>query len=651
MAGCTKFSVDNCTNSGDISIAGTYNGQTHIAGNTAWIFANLKTNKIVGADNSGDITITGDASFTKLGDAPAAYSTAVNINNINPMIAGCAATGNTAIDSSDNSGNITIEAGEQLKSGYLIAGIVANTSKWVTNGENSGNIEFKEGTSVANNGFISGGVAVSTGEGVKNITNRGAISFHGTNTHRLFIGGCIGQSCLNATEEGKEIFYNLKNYGQINLKGSMSGASASTNVGGVICYIKGNAAKLYNYAEATITVNYKASSSNFNVGGIAVDADSHLVDVENHADINISGPTAGDTNAAYIGGLVAHHAGISNRTNCSNSGDINFSTTSTPLSIAIGGVFMSGVRLNCKNCHNSGDITVGQFGLIGSDENANITCGGLIARLMDAKEHVTLSNCTNSGAISIDGSNCGGPIYVGGIFANMASSATTLQVVGDATNNTGIINSGNITVKGSGKTLNGANSWLVVGGLFAHSNKPFVASGKEWSGIVKNTGAVNVTSLQDQSAYIGGLIGLINNTSAAATLSGATFVNTGDVTCSGVVPTNYFIGSVVGLTKTNVNGASTHCNLKAVGFSKVGMITGALRSATVVASNCKIGGTICTKSSMGEAEDGSGDQVVVDEIITLDGSNYYDYIYGGTTDWTGNANYDGCTFLSVVPTI
>jgi hypothetical protein len=54
---------------------------------------------------------------------------------------------------------------------------------------------------------------------------------------------------------------------------------------------------------------------------------------------------------------------------------------------------------------------------------------------------------------------------------------------------------------------------------------------------------------------------------------------------------------------------------------------------------------------MGEAEDGSGDQVVVDEIITLDGSNYYDYIYGGTTDWTGNANYDGCTFLSVVPTI
>ena len=370
MAGCTKFSVDNCTNSGDISIAGTYNGNTYIAGNTAWVFATLGTNKIVGADNSGDITITGDAVFAKIGNAPSSYATAVNADNMNPMIAGCVATGNTAVDSSDNSGNITIEAGEQLKSGYLIAGIVTNTSKWVTNGENSGNIEFKEGAIVANNGFISGGVVVSTGQGVKNITNRGAISFYGTNTRRLYIGGCLGQSMLAATAEGKEIFADLKNYGPITLKGTMDGGSASTNVGGVICYIKGNAARLYNYEEAAITIAHKASSSNFVVGGIVTDADSHLTDAENHAAIDISGPTAGDEYYAYVGGVMAHHAGVSNRTNCSNSGNISFSTTSTPLSIAIGGVFMSGARLNCKNCHNSGDITIGKFGLVSNNENA-----------------------------------------------------------------------------------------------------------------------------------------------------------------------------------------------------------------------------------------------------------------------------------------
>ena len=650
MAGCTKFSVENCTNSGDISIAGTYNGNTYIAGNTAWVFATLKTNKIVGADNSGDITITGDAEFTMIGNAPASYSTAVTEANVNPFIAGCTATGNTAVDSSNNSGNITIEAGEQLKSGYLIAGITTNTTKWVTNCENSGKIEFKEGAIVANNGFITGGVAVTTGEGVKSVTNRGAINFYGTNSFRLYIGGCLGQSLLAATAEGKEIFADLKNYGPITLKGTMDGASASTNVGGVICYIKGNAARLYNYEEAAITVAYKAASSNFIVGGVVVDADSHLTDVENHAAIDISGPTAGNTNHAYIGGVIAHHAGVSNRTNCSNSGNISFSTTSTPTSIAIGGVFMSGVRLNCKNCHNSGNITVGEFGLLSSNTDANMVCGGVIGRIMDAKEHVTLSNCTNSGDISVDGSNCGGSVYVGGTFANMASSATTLQVVGDATNNNiGIANSGNITVKGSGQTLNSANSWLVVGGVFGHSNKEFAPSGKEWSGIVKNTGAVNVTSLQNQSVYMGGVVGLINNTNAGATLTGSSFVNTGNVTCSGVVPTNHYIGGVVGLIKTNVVGASSYCDIKAIDFSKVGMITGTSRSETVVASNCKLGGTICTKSSMGEAEDGSGDQVVVDEVKTLDESNYYDYIYGTITDWTSIANYDGCTFLSAKP--
>ena len=664
MAGCTKFSVENCTNSGDISIAGTYNGNTYIAGNTAWVFATSGTNKIVGADNSGDITITGDAVFAKIGNAPASYATAVNADNMNPMIAGCVATGNTAVDSSDNSGNITIEAGEQLKSGYLIAGIVTNTAKWVTNSENSGNIEFKEGAIVANNGFISGGVAVSTGQGVKNITNRGAISFYGTNAYRLFIGGCLGQSLLAATGAGKEIFADLNNYGPITLKGTMEGESASTNVGGVICYIKGDATRLYNYEEAAITIAHKAASSNFVVGGIVTDADSHLTDAENHAAIDISGPTAGDGYNAFVGGVVAHHANVSNRTNCSNSGDISFSTTSTPTSIAIGGVFMSGIRLNCKNCHNSGDITVGKFGLVSSNENANMVCGGVIGRIMDAGQHVTLSNCTNSGDISVDGSNCGGSVYVGGIFANMASSATTLQVVGDATNNNiGIANSGNITVTGSGKTLNSANSWLLVGGVFGHSNKEFAPSGKEWSGIVKNTGAVNVTSLQNQSIYMGGLVGLINNTKAGATLTGSTFVNTGNVTCSGVVPTAHYIGGIVGLIKTNVVGASSYCDIEAIGFSKMGMITGTSRSETVVASNCMLGGTICNKQIKDVSAE--GDEVLEKQIITLGESSniadaeeeaiavndyWYNYIYGEAVA-KATAEADGCSFLSVKPTL
>ena len=650
MAGCTKFSVDNCTNSGDISIAGTYNGQTYIAGNTAWIFANLKTNKVVGANNSGDITITGDASFTKFGGLPAAYSTAVTATDVNPYIAGCTATGNTALDNSDNTGHISIEAGEQLKGGYLIGGITANTSKWVTNCENSGNIEIKEGAIIAGNGFISGGVAITTGQGVKNVTNRGAINIYGTNSARFYIGGCLAQSCLDATDEGKEIFTNLKNYGQINLKGTMDGGSASTNMGGVICYIKGNAAKLYNYAEATITVNYKASSSNFNVGGIAVDADSHLVDVENHADINISGPTAGSTNSVFVGGLVAHHSGTSNRTNCSNSGNINFSTTSAPTSIAIGGLFMSGVRLNCLNCHNSGNITVESFGLnTAGNKDANFTCGGLFARLMDAAPHATLSNCTNSGAISVDGSNCDGTISVGGIFANMTSTATTLQVVGNGTNNIGVMNSGNITIKGTGKTVSTTTPWLTVGGIFGQTNKAFVKSGNEWSGIVKNTGNVDVTIQIDQNAYIGGLIGLINNTTAGAALSGANFTNTGNVTCSGVVPTIHRIGGAVGYGKSHIQNTTVHCDIKAIGFTTLGMVNGGERGDKSIVSNTKLGGRIATTTET--HENGDGDKEDIPVWTSLSDSNFHEYIYSVVPNWTGITNYDGCSYISVKPTI
>ena len=649
VVGCSKFSVENCTNSGNISIAGTYNGQTYIAGNTGWAFASLKTNKIVGADNSGDITITGDASFKQHGTLPAAYTTAITASGVNPFIAGCIATGNTALDNSTNSGNITIEAGEQLKGGYLIGGLVANTSKWVTNCENSGDIEIKEGATIAGNGYLSGGVAISTGEGMKNVTNRGAINIYGTTTYRYFIGGCLGQSCLAATAEGEEIFTNLKNYGQINLKGTMDGGSASTNVGGVICYINGNAAKLYNYAEATITVDLKASSSNFNVGGIVVDADSHLVDVENHADINISGPTAGDTNSAFIGGLVAQHANASNRTNCINSGNINFSTTSTPTSIAIGGLFVSGVRLNCLNCHNSGNITVGSFGLNTADnKDANFTCGGIFARLMDAANHVALSNCTNSGNISIDGSNCDGTISVGGIFANMTAKATTLQVVGDSANNIGLVNSGNITVKGTGKTVSTTTPWLTVGGIFAQTNKAFVASGKEWSGIVKNTGNVDVTISINQNTYIGGLIGLINNSGAAAALSGANFTNTGNVTCSGVVPTTHSIGGLVGLGKSHITNASVHCDIQAYKFTKLGIVTGGVRSDASIVSNCKLGGRIATSSELKENADGDG-AIVVPIWNDIDGSNFYEHIYSLAPDWSSITNYDGCSYLSAKP--
>jgi hypothetical protein len=91
------------------------------------------------------------------------------------------------------------------------------------------------------------------------------------------------------------------------------------------------------------------------------------------------------------------------------------------------------------------------------------------------------------------------------------------------------------------------------------------------------------------------------------------------------------------------------------------MITASARSATVIASNCQIGGRIATTVTKengvigvdpttnqpiwGEIEKPAW-KTLVDKDATL-GENvvyFYNHICGGETDWTGVEGYDGCTY-------
>jgi hypothetical protein len=64
-----------------------------------------------------------------------------------------------------------------------------------------------------------------------------------------------------------------------------------------------------------------------------------------------------------------------------------------------------------------------------------------------------------------------------------------------------------------------------------------------------------------------------------------------------------------------------------------------------LATNCKLGGRIATVM----APDASGDPAP--DLKNITAENYYDYIYGTVVDWTGVDGYDGCSFLSVKPTL
>ena len=101
------------------------------------------------------------------------------------------------------------------------------------------------------------------------------------------------------------------------------------------------------------------------------------------------------------------------------------------------------------------------------------------------------------------------------------------------------------------------------------------------------------------------------------------------------------VGGIIGVTQYSVDGATSYTTITAQGTKTYGLILGVARSATVIASNCKVGGKI-------QGEYIASDDAFVTTNIT--NANYFNYIYSGTTDWTGVDAYDGCTFLATKPT-
>ena len=202
-------------------------------------------------------------------------------------------------------------------------------------------------------------------------------------------------------------------------------------------------------------------------------------------------------------------------------------------------------------------------------------------------------------------------------------------------------NSGTITFSGKNGSGND-DGVLYIGGLagqFTAINK--IEGGFENSGSIIFNGEHNGSDL-----CIGGIAG--NNGVAPYKADGTrviddTLVFSGEkIECSGTITKGTpYIGGIFGCSTQNIVDAKVFTNISAVGFTNVGMITGSARVAgTVVASNCAVGGMICTsKTGEGEAER-------LNEI-ELKAGTYFNYIYG-SADWTGVADYDGCGYIDSI---
>ena len=195
---------------------------------------------------------------------------------------------------------------------------------------------------------------------------------------------------------------------------------------------------------------------------------------------------------------------------------------------------------------------------------------------------------------------------------------------------------------------NTSNNGVHLGGVIGISS---TASGKTapaytnssyptWTGNVINTGTIKFAGEIGGNVRMGGFCGLMN---AGVAPSGAYLINFGDLEASGTAANmeNTQVGGIVGGLVVPLENTQSYCNIKALGWEKVGLITGVTRtSGKPFALNAKVGGTICNTVKFNG--DTFQDEPVV---ITLDASNYTDHIYG-SADWTGVEGFDGCSFLT-----
>ena len=300
------------------------------------------------------------------------------------------------------------------------------------------------------------------------------------------------------------------------------------------------------------------------------------------------------------------------------------------------------------DCHNTGNFTLGEKSVV----NTQTRWGGFVGKLEKnagaGKEVYNIfDGCSNSGDIIIKG------------VASKTQYAAFGGIYGTATGDTqviiknGFVNSGDIIFEATTEaefvddTTLANRKFVELGGLFGHVASTISFSNADhptWTGDVVNTGTIKFTGDVKSGVRLGGIAGYMQN--SAPVITDGKLISVCDVICEGTFNTSLTdyngIGGVAGGSAATIDGAVAYCSLQSP-HTRVGMITGSLRSDVVRATNCAVGGSIVGAY---DTEDEAY------KTITLDGSNYYNYVFGGdATDWGDSTDYDGCTLLTASPLV
>ena len=604
----TNYYVRNLTNNAPITISHTMpegsTGRHAVGGIVAWAQSTLEN-----CTNSAAATIT-------LNGTIYANSNCAKTHNVGGIVGYKSAkpvtksTNNAAMIINPTvtvNANILSPADATINAGYSVGGIVGYSTQGLANAGHS-----TEGASISVGGNIGtvlyvGGIAGFAGS-ISSAVNKCPVTITKDAKLKGLVMGGVGGRLEKLTDVTNEALVSY--YGDTNMKGVGDGSAADGcaffRIGGV-AGMGGASKNVTNAKDATVTIAGKFTAS-YNkkygftaMGGVVGQLSGSHNGVFNYATVNFSStiPNASWNEEPFVfGGCVGYLT--TNVSNFINEGDINISCNSkSDEQLRLSGVFGRGSNTDTHvydNIINRGTITISAV----SDDS--IIFGAINAYGINS----TYSNVINEGDVIVtEQAKTNTKMFIGGIFSSPSAKITTKS---------NIVNKGNITVKGTA----GADGNISVGGIAAEGAAAITCG--------VNVGKITVVRPQDSTS-------------------------------------TYHIGGIIGISTGSVSGVESYCDIEAIGLGdqNIGMIKGqprvvatteedgSITNTVRAALNCKLGGRIAVATSSTEDADGNSVSVIDWNVISAD--NFYNYIYGGTTDWTGVDAYDGCSFLSVAPEV
>ena len=456
-----------------------------------------------------------------------------------------------------------------------------------------------------------------------------------------FDGGNFEIKGLNAPLFGETAATEIKN---VKLVDVAIVANNKTNFGVLAEKITATDAVVENcYISGTLTVNLDTDSTHI-AGFFNTSASTKkFSNLTSELYIKITGKI---TNQLYADGIMFSHSGALE--DIKHLGTIEYAGSQCE-DLRIGGIVQT--CKNLTNCQNGSPTDNSKGHLIVNGVCGPIRIGGIVALATNGQ---TMTKCVNYGKVYTTENTTSKQIFMGGI-SGLSQNASPIF---DSCENNGELAIEQSHVKASGPRVGGFIGQIMTSGTVTVKNgfinrgainidprecedniqiAGFVANYStdittESTGVIKNEG--HITYSGKATSGTTRVAGIVAASAKVFPNGSLKFVNTGDITVTGTAPT-LAVGGIYGNSSKKLEDARCFCNIKATTADNVGMIASGDYSKSYPILNSHCGGTIQKKGT---------------EVITLNESNYYNYIQNSKVTST-IALENRCGYISSIDAI